>query len=54
MLNTSGDIKLGDFGLAAQLTADHFKQRAVKGTPKWMAPEIFTSSKERKTAPPTA
>ena len=46
MLNTQGEIKLGDFGLAAQLTVDSFKKKAIKGTPKWMAPEIFTSGRE--------
>lgn len=41
MLTTDGKIKLGDFGLAAQLVVDEYHQKEVKGTPKWMAPEIL-------------
>jgi len=41
MLTTNGDIKLGDFGLAAQLVVEAFDQKEIKGTPKWMAPEIL-------------
>jgi serine/threonine protein kinase len=41
MLTTDGLIKLGDFGLAAQLVVDEQHQKDVKGTPKWMAPEIL-------------
>lgn len=41
MLTTDGKIKLGDFGLAAQLVNDEYYQKEIKGTPKWMAPEIL-------------
>jgi len=41
MLSTSGDIKLGDFGLAAQLVVESYDSKEIKGTPKWMAPEIL-------------
>jgi len=41
MLTTDGKIKLGDFGLAAQLVQDEYYQKEIKGTPKWMAPEIL-------------
>lgn len=41
MLTTDGKIKLGDFGLAAQLVVDEYYQKETKGTPKWMAPEIL-------------
>lgn len=43
MLTTDGKIKLGDFGLAAQLVVDEYHQKDVKGTPKWMAPEILAT-----------
>jgi len=41
MLSTDGAIKLGDFGLAAQLVSDEYYTKEIKGTPKWMAPEIL-------------
>jgi serine/threonine protein kinase len=41
MLSTDGGIKLGDFGLAAQLVSDEYYTKEIKGTPKWMAPEIL-------------
>lgn len=41
MLTTAGDIKLGDFGLAAQLVVESYDAKEIKGTPKWMAPEIL-------------
>lgn len=41
MLTTAGDIKLGDFGLAAQLVVESYDSKEIKGTPKWMAPEIL-------------
>ena len=41
MLTTEGHIKLGDFGLAAQLVQDEYFQKEIKGTPKWMAPEVL-------------
>jgi len=41
MLSTTGAIKLGDFGLAAQLVIESYNSKEIKGTPKWMAPEIL-------------
>ena len=41
MLTTRGDIKIGDFGLAAQLVKESYNSKEIKGTPKWMAPEIL-------------
>ena len=41
MLSTRGDIKIGDFGLAAQLVKENYNSKEIKGTPKWMAPEIL-------------
>ena len=43
MLTTDGKIKLGDFGLAAQLVVDEYQSKEIKGTPKWMAPEILVT-----------
>ncbi len=36
-------LKIGDFGLAAQLPPKT-RRRTVCGTPNYMAPEIFTSN----------
>lgn len=41
MLSTQGDVKIGDFGLAAQLFQESYNSKEIKGTPKWMAPEIL-------------
>ncbi|XP_072778414.1 serine/threonine-protein kinase PAK 3-like [Taeniopygia guttata] len=42
LLGLDGSVKLADFGLAAQLTAEQRKRRSAVGTTHWMAPEIFT------------
>nr|XP_054508777.1 serine/threonine-protein kinase PAK 3-like [Agelaius phoeniceus] len=42
LLRLDGSVKLADFGLAAQLTAEQSKRRSAVGTTYWMAPEIFT------------
>ncbi|NWR25502.1 PAK3 kinase, partial [Emberiza fucata] len=42
LLGRDGSVKLADFGLAAQLTAEQSKRRSAVGTTYWMAPEIFT------------
>lgn len=44
MMTTQGDIKLGDFGYAAQLTKERKKRKSKVGTTCWMAPEIIKSS----------
>jgi serine/threonine protein kinase len=41
LINTRGDVKLADFGYAAQLTQDKQKRNTVVGTPYWMAPELI-------------
>ena len=37
----SGEIKLGDFGFAVQLTKQESQMSEIKGTVVYMAPELF-------------
>eukprot|EP00871_Galdieria_phlegrea_P004773 jgi/Galph1/5297/GphlegSOOS_G3946.1 len=42
-LDENMEVKIGDFGLAAQLTSDKERKRTICGTPNYIAPEILSS-----------
>lgn len=44
LLNSSGVVKLADFGYTAQLTDRGESRRSIVGTPYWMAPELIKSN----------
>jgi len=41
LLSATGQVKLTDFGFAAQLTEDKQQRNTVLGTAYWMAPEVI-------------
>uniref|UniRef100_A0A8C8SDP4 Mitogen-activated protein kinase kinase kinase kinase n=1 Tax=Pelusios castaneus TaxID=367368 RepID=A0A8C8SDP4_9SAUR len=46
LLTLSGDVKLADFGVSAELTASVVKRKSFIGTPYWMAPEVAAVEKK--------
>lgn len=43
-LNSSGDIKIGDFGEIEELTSEVSMRQTIIGTPYWMAPEVVSQT----------
>eukprot|EP01088_Endostelium_zonatum_P009787 TRINITY_DN230_c1_g1_i1.p1 TRINITY_DN230_c1_g1~~TRINITY_DN230_c1_g1_i1.p1 ORF type:complete len:409 (-),score=93.73 TRINITY_DN230_c1_g1_i1:80-1306(-) len=41
LISHTGDVKIADFGYAAQLTQKKVKRNTIVGTPYWMAPELI-------------
>lgn len=42
-LSKSMDLKIGDFGLAANIKHDGDRKRTICGTPNYIAPEVCSS-----------
>ncbi|KAK6323101.1 hypothetical protein J4Q44_G00054400 [Coregonus suidteri] len=46
LITERGDIKLADFGVAAEISASVAKRQSFIGTPYWMAPEVAAVEKK--------
>lgn len=44
-INNRGNVKIGDFGLSAQLTQERDYRETFAGSPLWTAPEILNMSR---------
>lgn len=45
MIDSEGNMKIGDFGFATELRSDEERKRTMCGTPNYIAPEILTADR---------